>query len=149
MSKRKTTRGAGTVPAPRATPEEAARIVAAELRELLGEARGVLSDLVRERKAIEQLARTSGQEVIETHMRAAVTDLEKWLQLQMTESQAMVRESFQKILNSYIGDSPKERLKRRGAPSVPELMNAAEVIQRNQAALQEAQEELKKEVGDG
>lgn len=61
--------GAGTPqvggPAPRRkmdTPEEAI----AELRELLAEARGVLSDLVRERKAVEALARTRAEQVIES-----------------------------------------------------------------------------------
>lgn len=74
MSKRKTP-GAGHVPAPRGGDEQAMRETADQLRALLREAHGVLGDLARERKAVEQLARDHAEKAITTHVNSMLQEL--------------------------------------------------------------------------
>lgn len=125
MSKRKTP-GAGTVPAP-AGPVDQAQALIRQLREELREARGALGDLVRERKAVEQLARSRAEAVIEGHVNAMLVELGVNLNGQLVEHGNNIQLYFGAMLDHYL--NPQKHGK-PDAPSVPEILAATEVINR-------------------
>lgn len=120
-------------PAPRQLPDiDTLTKTADDLRELLREARGVLSDLARERKAIEQLARDRAQEAIETHVNACIKGLETHIHQQINASAAEINKSFKGLLDKYLYPdggaafrADPDRGKRVG---MPEVMAAARTI---------------------
>lgn len=126
MSKRKTP-GAGHVPAPRGGTEEAAAETIARLREELREARGALSDLVRERKAVEQLARDHAEKAIETHVNNCIGQLTDHVNQQLVKYGEAIQSYFHDVLLHTLREGKHAK---PDAPSLPELLSASEVMRR-------------------
>lgn len=120
------------MPAPRGGSDQAMLETAEELRALLREARGVLGDLVRERKAVEQLARERAEKVIESHVNACIDELTRHVNREMPIYGAQIRNYFQGVLDHYLNPG---RYDHPGAPSVPEVLDAVAIIGRAKKVL--------------
>lgn len=131
MSRRKNTEGAGSIPAPSGGPEQAMVETAETLRALLREARGVLGDLTRERKAIEQLARDRAEKVIETHVNDMMAQLSSHVDTQYKVITEQLRQYFAAMVKNWTGSIDVER-----------LVAATELVERLHQLAQEEERKL-------
>lgn len=125
MSRRKNP-GAGPVPAPAGAVDQAG-VVLEQLRAELREARGALGDLVRERKAVEQLARERAEQIIETHVNVCLAELTDGLNKNLEANARQILKYYQDMLDHYMNP------KRHGmpdAPSLTEILDATSIINR-------------------
>lgn len=126
-SKNRRVLGSGIVPGPRPTPAPAAPqldATADQLRELIREARGVLKDLERERRAVEKLAADKAEAIIEARVNVCMDQLNDHIAQTIKLTDAETRKYFQRVVNDALLQADAE------APTLTAVIEAVNVLRR-------------------